>query len=770
MDAQQAVHALIHGTDLEVVSDGNGGLIVRHKSAAPVPAVRQDGAETPSPARTNAANSLTSDTGIALEEVVITAEKRTTTALRTPVALSAYSGENLQEHQVVSVSDLRNLDPSVNVSRSARGNTVFIAIRGVTTTDITSASSPGIAFNVDGVPLNRGIEQASAFFDLERVEVLKGPQGTLYGQSSTGGALNVITNKPQNELQASGDLTVGSYNTRRTNAMVNLPLTSGIALRAAINFNKHDGYLIPSDGSTPINDQDDFTSRVSLLGNFSDDISLLLTETNGNVGGAGSGYANWDTLQGAPTGSGQRIIYGSPFPNRLNDTFANFDAQLNWTMGPVHLTYVGGYFNYSGNDLSSSTNNPLGNNDGITTTYQWTDNLLHVLTDSHELRLSNQTTGFADWVVGVNWYHEHIRNDIHQWQADQTTPGTVPTAAGSDLNFEFLSNATQEAKGAFGQTTLHLNERWDVTLGMRYTADSLDRPGATTVGARPPTVVHPTEEDHKLTYRVGGAYHFTDTQMLFADVATGSKPGGYNAASRVAAQTLYGPEELTAYEVGYKGRPAGNFEFNSDLFYYDYSAHQVSGVVLLGRTFVPRTSLVPAVIYGWESDLAYKLTRADELRLSVTLLKSHYSKDLFEPLHGDTTTLVNFKSKSLDDTPNVAAILGYAHEWTLAAGGMFRAHAEVKYSSSYVKADLSDGVQYTQPSFTRSNLDIRYTDASGKFYVGAFVQNLENKLQITSDPIDFFPGPDSSNSSIPNAAVVTVTDPRTWGITAGVKF
>jgi hypothetical protein len=218
----------------------------------------------------------------------------------------------------------------------------------VTTSDTTSASSPGIAFNIDGIPLNRGIEQAAA-----------------------------------------------------------------------------------------------------------------LTQTNGNVGGAGSGYANWDTLNSAVTGGGQRIIYGNPFPNRIDDTFSNFDAQFNWAIGPVHLAYVGGYFNYSGHDLSSSTNNPLGNGDGTTTTYQWTDNLIHVLTDSQELRLSNQVPGFADWVAGVNWYHEHIRNDIRQWGADQTTPDTVPNVAGSQPLFDFLSNATQEAKEVFGQTTLHLGKQWD---------------------------------------------------------------------------------------------------------------------------------------------------------------------------------------------------------------------------------------------------------------------------------------------------------------------
>jgi iron complex outermembrane receptor protein len=91
-------------------------------------------------------------------------------------------------------------------------------------------------------------DQPAAFFDLERVEVLKGPQGTLYGQSSTGGALNIITNKPKNELEASADVTVGDYNTRRTTAMINLPITGGIALRAAVNSNKRDGFLIPADG------------------------------------------------------------------------------------------------------------------------------------------------------------------------------------------------------------------------------------------------------------------------------------------------------------------------------------------------------------------------------------------------------------------------------------------------------------------------------------------------------------------------------------------
>jgi iron complex outermembrane receptor protein len=733
-----------------------------------------------------------SDPDLEIQEIVVTAEKRSETALRTPVALSTYSGENLQGQQVVSVASLQNLDPSVNLSKSAFGGWPFIVLRGVSTSDGTSNSTPGIAFNVDGIPLNRGFEQTTAFLDVERVEVLKGPQGTLYGQSSTGGTVNVITNKPKNQLEASADVTVGDYNTRRTTAMVNLPLTNAIALRAAVNSNKHDGYIIPVDGSTPRNDEDDFTSRVSLLGNFSDNISLLITHTYGQLGGAGVGAVNWDTLHSAPTGARQRFVYGgNPFPNYDDDTFSNLAAQFNWALGPVDLTYVGGYLNYTASEQQASTNNPLGNSTfpGLPA-YQALRINSHTRTESHELRLSSQVSEFADSVVGVNWYHEIIFPDNTRLFVAPSPvlgppppPGTAPTLADSMNIFDFLANTKRTAKAAFGQTTLHLGKQWDVTLGLRYTIDTLANPGTQAFGPfdinnnycipPAPCVGFPdggSQRDHKITYRVGGDYHITDKQMLFADVATGFKPGGFNNLDPTTGQPgPYKAEQLTAYEIGYKGRPVGNLEFNSDLFYYDYSAHQATSGVLLPNSSFPiiGTVVAPTVIYGWESDLTYMPTHADQVKVAATLLKSYY-KDLPEV---DANGVVrNLRGKSLDTTPRVAATLTYDHVWTFAGGATFRARGQIKYSSSYVETDVQNAIQYTQPSFTRSNLDIRYTDASDKFYVGAFVQNLENKLQLNSNPSGFVPGPGANNSTVTDSATVTVTDPRTWGFMAGVRF
>jgi len=413
----------------------------------------------PLAARPATAGSSASEPDLALQEIVVTAEKRSEAALRTPVALSTYTGDDLQEQQITSITSLQNLDPSLNFSKSAFGGWPFLVIRGVSTTDATSGSTPGISFNVDGVPLNRGFEQTTAFLDIDRIEVLKGPQGTLYGQSSTGGTLNVITNKPSNELEARADVTVGNFNTRRATAVINLPISSWISLRAAVNSSKHDGYITPNDGSTPVDDQDDWTSRVSLLANFTDDMSLLLTETNGFLGGAGPGAGvNWDTLQSAARGAQQRVVFGgNPFRNFYDDTLSNFAGQFNWTLGPVYLTYIGALLNYTADEQQASTNNPEGNSIFIPDflspdpaapplvaagppAYVWLHLQSHTRTDSHELRVSNQKSGFADWVAGVNWYREDISNDdTHQWLApyDPTNLAVQPTMAAAVNNFDF---------------------------------------------------------------------------------------------------------------------------------------------------------------------------------------------------------------------------------------------------------------------------------------------------------------------------------------------
>jgi iron complex outermembrane receptor protein len=741
-----------------------------------------------------AAAADTADSSTSLAEIVVTAEKRTEDAIRAPIAISAYGGDLMKDNQVYSAADLQNIDPSINVSKGRFGSTV--SIRGVTSADGTSKGTPGIAFNTDGIPLNRGYEQSTGFFDVERVEILKGPQGTLYGQSSTGGALNIITNKPKDEFAASADITVGDYDTRRINGMINVPLSDMFALRAAVNSNSHDAYLVYQDGSPANNDQDDLTSRISLLAKFTDNISLLVSSTNGNIGGLGPGSANYDSLENNSTGSAQRTVYYDPFAHHLDDTYSNWYAQLNATAGFVHITCVGGYFNYSANEESSTTYNPLGNpnkNGGTyepstTPSYAWRDYRGHFLTDSHELRFNNETPGVLDWVIGFNWFRENVHESDHNWNANQTADGGYPTIASSQNGIDPLNNTIHTASGEFAQTTWHVTDQWDVIAGVRNTKDEVVRHGTFAPGPGGPggpwltpsgaVCIAPadcvgfpnngTESDSKVTYKAGIAYHFTSTQMLFADVSTGFKGGGFNDSDPRAngGPYPYGPEELTAYEFGYKGRPLDNFEVDADLFYYDYSSRQVSSLINYNGAGVITTNTLPAVIEGLETQFIYRATTADLFDLNVTFLKSHYVTLSEQDPTGAT---VNLSGVSLDGTPSVAATLGYAHTWTIDGGATVRAHANVKYSSSFYETNLSPYVQYTQGSFTRSNLDLRYTDASGKWYVAAYVQNLENKLQITGAP-NGIPNSYITGGGVVNAQSVGITDPRTWGFTLGAKF
>jgi iron complex outermembrane receptor protein len=737
------------------------------------------------------AAAVTADSN-ALEEVVITAEKRTESALTTPIALAVYDSENLKENQIISVADLQNIDPVLNISKGGFGDT--ITIRGVTSVDGTSKGTPGIAFNIDGIPINRGYEQQEAFFDLDSVEVLKGPQGTLYGASSTGGALNIITAKPKEVFEASSDVTVGDYNTRRTTDMINVPVTDTIALRAAVNYNYHDGYDILADGQPYTNGENDLTTRVSGLIKFTPDMNLLLQETAGNIGGPGAGGVNYDTLLGSPTGSAQRVVYDSPFQQLLDDTFSNFNAQFNWALGPVHLTYVGGYLNYSANEYSASTNNPIANGAGDGSgpaTYNWRDYRGHFLTDSHELRLANEKPGALDWVVGANWFRENIHESDHNWSAAAPSADSLPTIADSLNGIDPLNNTIHTAKGVFGQATWHATSEWDFTGGLRYTQDSLNRYGTFAPGPGPwpnqsgGVCVAPencvggpnngAETDSKLTYRANVAYHFTPTQMLYVTVASGFKGGGFNdfcapvPPATVGGPCPYGPESLTSYEVGYKGRPLENFEFDSDLFYYDYAERQFSQLVNVDGSFIIDSVLAPAVIEGWENTFVFRPTHADELSINIALLKSHYESletySPFGPPAGIPGSIpVSMAGITLNDTPSFAGTLAYAHTFALTDGGSLKVHATIKYSSSYLQDNIGPYIPYTQPAFSRSNADIRYTNPTGKVYVGAFVTNIENKLQITGPPAS------PNYSGVPGAAPVGTTDPRTWGFTAGVKF
>ena len=739
------------------------------------------------PDETKAQNAVAASQDNTLEEVVVTAEKKSESAERTPVALSAFGGDTLKAAGIVSIADIQNVAPGVTMGRDNFG--VNINIRGVTSTDNTSKGDQGIAFNVDGIPIGRPIEEGLAFFDVNRVEVLRGPQGTLYGKSSTGGAINVITNRPEDKFEAGGDVEFGNYNARRENAVINVPLVEQLAVRVAVNANDRDGYLKTADGSPARNDQHDQSARLSALYTINPSASLLVQFTGGEVSGVGQTQALFGNVENY-SGSGQRNVYGDPFGGHIDDHFRNWNGEFNADAGFAHFTYDGAHLVYTARDETSSVNDPYGNGaadepgffppvpfPGPAASYAWRNYRGDFTTDSHEIRFSNAEPGMFDWVVGANWYKEQIHESDHNW----LSPLADPSLATSVNAIDPVNTTTHTTYGIFGQTTWHITDVWGVVLGLREAHDDVKRIGAFAApweqipsGAPWPdaygnpcaapsdcigTPNNGAESASKLTYRVGLNAQVDPNDLIYATVATGYKAGGFNDFATSVNGATYAPENMTAYELGYKGEPESNLRFNSDLFYYDYSSDQISSLVYVATSPVIATRSAATRIYGWENEVTWKFTSHDIVDGSLALEKSKYTNFLTGALAD-----INWDGKSLDKTPAAVVIAGITHIFDFSSGSNLSVRLGTKYSTSYDLSDFVDAIQYKQKAYTRSDLTLNWTAADGKLTVQGYVHNIEDKMQAES----YTPATVTAYNA--TGATAAVSEPRMMGVRIGFKY
>jgi iron complex outermembrane receptor protein len=773
-----------------------GGVVVIGCVAAGNALAQTAPADGTAVAQTTAADPSAPKQDNAIQEVVITAERTAGVPSKTPIALSVVSGEALKEHGVVNVSDLQNIVPDLVVGNEGHGPN--ISIRGVTTTDVTSKGEQGVAFNIDGIPVSRPEIMGNAFFDLERVEVLRGPQGTLYGKSSTGGAINVVTAKPQDEFDASASVDIGNYNTHRTEAMINVPVNDSFALRAAASVNYRDGYITESIDKTSsliapkLDDENNRTGRVSGLWKMSKDASLLVTGTFGHVGGSGPGGVLYSSFQ-TEGSSAARQVYFNPYAPAADDNFNGVNAEFNMNLGAVHLTYDGGHSNFKAHDITGMSEIGADANNGQ---FSWQDYYANITNDSHEIRFSNAKPQRLEWVAGANFYRELNDEKDNNWASTATCAPSLSSDCNTP-NPSIIGPTQHEGKSIFGQGNFHATDALKYTLGLRYSDDSMYRRATIVVGpghtdtsgnpCAPGTVAcvgggavtddNGSQAAKRLTWRVGADYQLAPRQMVYGYVATGYKGGGFNDLDpHTGKPASYDPEKLVAYEIGYKGQLTPTLQYNSSLYYYDYKSYQVTssaffGFGATGPLILIYTQSAPAHMAGWENELNWKATPNDKLSFSLAFERARYGDLAVGFLVHNP---VDFSGKSLDNAPPVSGTFAYEHRWELAAGGDLSLRFNSRYESGYYKSDLGGQgdlgsntytrlpAQYRQDAFTRSDLSLIYAAASGKYELQAYVRNLENKLQMTSlVPAN---GPNFGNT------IVDVNAPRTFGIRMAMHY
>lgn len=574
----------------------------------------------------------TDTAGQGLQDIIVTAQRRSESLQRAAVAVDVVTAGDLKSAGVVTASTLNAAVPSLTVQQGGGANNVFF-IRGVGNFTLNGYSDPAIAFNLDGVYLGRPTSTTTTFFDLERIEVLKGPQGTLYGRNATGGAVNVIPAKPKlGELSAALSAGYGNYDAKDFEAIINIPLGSIAALRVSGKVVDRDGYN--QDGTL---DEVGQGIRAQLLLEPSDRLNIRLAADYSHQGGAGPGgsYTGYETYSaGAPatatapadyvftpagvgTFSGllspagaaffaQRTIPGAainPAPlayPSLNNGYWGALAEVNWTTDVGTLTVLPAYRESQLNVLFNGPSFRGG---------------LSKESDSQfslEARLAGKRVGPFDWLIGGYFFDERVdaAYAFNQYAI---------------ISFQDFVSTTKSYAG-FGRVTANLTNKLRLVGGARYTKDDknfttnsstlveicvvptgcaggpslpvvyrLDQiPGGPTIPGVPvpygnsgnlllyfPLAFDRAINKGRLTYRAAAEYDIGDHSLLYASYETGYRSGGFSIAF---GKEQFDPEYVDAITIGSKNRFFDNrLQLNIEAFHWKYRDQQVSHLGLDGQ-------------------------------------------------------------------------------------------------------------------------------------------------------------------------------------------
>lgn len=694
-------------------------------------------------------------------EVLVTANKTAQSALKVGASLSTVGADDIRELGITDAKALTDILPNTQISQ-AGNSSVVVNIRGIENTNTTGMGEPAAAFHIDGVYLARMSGAGSAFFDIERVEVLRGPQGTLYGRNANAGVVNVITKQPGRSREGYLSADLGNLGQRRLDGAYNLPVSDSLTLRAAFSTNRRDGF---SETKTATNgfteNQDSIYSdaarlQANLKFNAKNSLSLSYDESTNKA--TGPNYYDL-TANGIPTQLvDQRVLIQGKFNNK----YSGFKAEFKSDLGFANLNYLYGH-RTTDNTEDYSTGPLL-----LLTTSESKQ-------DSHELRLSpTDSKAPLQWVAGLFQFKETGGGQLDgnfPFFFFGANPGPFgPAQCGGYSScypgLQFVDTGLKnQSTAVFGQVSYGVATDTRVIVGARSTRDKKTRTngqqmlsgGADYSTSNPANLVIPLNGDaswSSSTYKLGYERDLSPSRMFYATVSTGFKAGGFNDGdTRANPSLIYQPEKITAYEIGLNGKFFNNaLQLTSSIFHYDYSQMQKSGVV---NSQMLTTNTGNATVDGLEFSSRYRISDASKLDVSLGLLNAKYKKYI-------TPNGTDYSGRKLDKTPSATLNIGYTHNWNLTSGALLTGYVGTKYSASYVTTDTGTPtaapIQFTQGSFTKTNASLTYYRADGNLDVQLYVKNLEDKSQLLGS-VAFF-----------NSNYGYMSEPRTFGLRTTFRF
>ncbi|AIT81840.1 TonB-dependent receptor [Novosphingobium pentaromativorans] len=702
-----------------------------------------------------------------IADIVVTAQRREENVQKSSLSIEVLSKEDLAKSGVTSARDLGQLVPGLSVAQGGSYAQTFI--RGVGDATTNDFSSSGVVYSENGVVINRNIALSPNFYDLERIEVLKGPQGTLYGRNSTGGAINLITRRPGYETGGYVTVEAGNYNSLKVNGALNVPVSDIFMLRGAFQIAKHDGYL--SDGR---NDQDQRAGRLTAMLEPSSDFSLLVVADVQHEGGKGPGGALLPLPAGASAWTGpsdtlstSRLPSIAILPNAntafINGNYASVSAEANLNVGFAKATLVAGH-RYV--DQHSSTAQP-----GFTTNYAGKSKQ-----DSVEFRLSNQSNVLR-WVAGLYYFHENIDSVLNP-----TISNVIPF-----LNASFdIPSLPTTSLGAFADATFSVSSSFRLLGGIRYTHDKKSILGMLndfSIAHLPSVAISGSANYSRVTWKAGAEFDVGPQNMLYATVSTGYKAGGFSAVAPPNNQ--FRPESLTSYVFGSKNRFLGNrLQINAEAFYWKYNDYQTSVLQPQPNGIVsqPIINAGSAKIYGLDLDVTAKITKLDTIRFVGEYLHTQFGEFSYvrsaTGLVPGVTTGCTFSGPAftqfgnqvqtldcsgfpLQRSPKFSGTVSYDHVFPLANGGDVDFRAFTTFAGSRWLGGEYVGAELARP-FATVDVDLTYTSPDNGFTLSAYGRNVGNKPVYSNATIQ----PLSGGSALFTA----INAPATYGVRASIKF
>jgi len=686
-----------------------------------------------------------------LEEVLVTATRTGATDLQaTPLAITAIAGETLEAANIGDLKGLMLLTPGISINQNNGWGQLYI--RGIGTNNVAAGGDPSSTIYLDGVYLARSISVFTEFLDIAQLEVLRGPQGTLYGRNATGGTVNLRSNKATDEFSLQGVFNIDSENRRRETLVVNGPLADKVNGRLALQSDQRDGYvdnISPTAVDDELGNRDRQSVRLAFHIEASEQLSIDISGdyferdenpplykpqgVNPEGGAATIAYSPHRDFYSVELPAHPTLPNGPQRKERNQGVAMNADWQLD---DETLIRSVTGYRRYESSLNVDADQTPV---DVLVSNFYVQQ---HQFSQELQLIINHDAYRLAS---GAFYFTETHDTQSHiELLAAATGAGLDQLASLNDITVE------TQALGLFADVSYSVTSRWQLLAGVRYSDEEKyyqgKASGLNNGGPHPPfdfdsktdlPAGADSESWDNLSFKLGSSLQIDDSTLAYATLSSGFKSGGFGVFT--ATRDSYDEENITALELGLKAElDNGRTRLNTAVFYYDYSDLQIQEFVTVAAGEAPRANISnasDASVYGVELEMSTRISEQLSLDGSVAWLHTQY--DNFALQRCDTCELEDVSGNALNSAPEWSAALAAQYRQPLAGRGELNYRLEWRWQDDVYYSAFNDQVM-SQSDYSLVNANVGYQPASEQWSAQLYATNLLDE-EYTNSGQDFSP-------------------------------